>query len=34
MHDAKRGPASMLAYSEFLQGMALINQQVEFRFWS
>jgi len=24
----------MKAYSEFLAGMALINQQVEFRVWS
>ncbi|KAJ1496390.1 hypothetical protein T484DRAFT_2081670 [Baffinella frigidus] len=27
MHDARRGPTSMLAYSEFLEGMALISQQ-------
>ena len=24
----------MLAYSEFLEGMARINQQVEFRAWN
>jgi len=27
MADAPRGPESMLAYSEFLSGLSLINQQ-------